>query len=330
LIAMQIKAAVARTVNGPFSLEALDLEEPRFDEVLVRIVATGICHTDISMRDHKIYPVPQPVVLGHEGAGIVERVGPGVTTSPLSQAGERVHYFQGQSSFATYALCRDRNVVKVPKQAPLELLGPLGCGVMTGAGAVINSMAVGVGASIAVFGTGSVGLSGVMAAKLLGAAKIIAVDKIDQRLDLACKLGATHAINPDREDVPARLKQITAGVGVDYTLETTASMRVLRLAIDALAPRGTCGFVGGAPAGMEVTIDVEHVMTGGRTIRGVIMGDANPDVFLPRLIELFLGGRFPIDRLATFYPFEDINRAAEDALSGKVVKPILRMSGHAA
>ena len=209
---MQITAAVARAKNAPLSLEEVSLAEPRADEVLVRLVAAGICHTDISMRDHIIYPVPHPVVLGHEGAGIVERIGAGVTrlaagdpviltsascghcpscnsglpiycyefndrnftgtridgSSPLSKGGEIIHYYQGQSSFATHAVIRERSVVKVPKEAPLEMLAPLGCGIMTGAGAVINSLGVGIDNSVAVFGTGSVGLSAIMAAKLVG------------------------------------------------------------------------------------------------------------------------------------------------------------------
>jgi len=365
---VQITAAVARGVGTPFALEQVTLDEPRPDEVLVRLVATGICHTDISMRDHKIYPVPHPVVLGHEGAGIVERVGAGVTkvaagdpviltsascghcpscaaslpiycyefnrlnftgsradgTSPLSQGLETIHYYQGQSSFASHAIIRERSVVKVAKSAPLAMLGPLGCGITTGAGAVINSLSVGIDDSIAIFGAGSVGLSAVMAARLTGAGTIIAVDRVATRLALARELGATDTIDATHEDAGAAIRRITGGLGVDFTLETTASMAVLRQAIDVLAPRGTCGFVGGAPKGIEVSIDVEHVMTGGRTIRGIIEGDANPDIFLPKLVDLFVKGRFPIDRLMTFYPFAEINRAVEESLAGRVVKPILR------
>jgi aryl-alcohol dehydrogenase len=161
-----------------------------------------------------------------------------------------------------------------------------------------------------------------MAGKLVGASKIIAIDRVASRLDLARELGATHTIDVSTESAPERIKAIT-GVGVDFTFETTANMGVLRQAIDVLAPRGVCGFVGGAPKGAEVTIDVEHVMTGGRTIRGIIEGDANPDVFLPKLIELHRLGRFPIEKLVTFYPFAEINRAIDDSLSGKVVKPVL-------
>jgi aryl-alcohol dehydrogenase len=199
------------------SIETLDLETPRDTEILVRVIATGVCHTDMVARDGHL-PTPQPVVLGHEGAGVVEKVGKSVTkvsvgdhvvmtfnscghchscndnaatycheffprnffatradgSSALSKDGERIHgNFFGQSSFATHAVCHERNIVKVPKHAPLELLGPLACGVQTGAGAVINALKVGAGKSFAVFGAGSVGLSAVMAAKVVGATTVM-------------------------------------------------------------------------------------------------------------------------------------------------------------
>jgi aryl-alcohol dehydrogenase len=364
---MQITAAVARAKHAPLSVEEVSLAEPRADEVLVRLVAAGICHTDISMRDHVIYPVPHPVVLGHEGAGIVERIGAGVTrlapgdpviltsascghcpscdaglpiycyefndrnfsgtridgSSPLSKGREVIHYYQGQSSFATHAVIRERSVVKVPKEAPLEMLAPLGCGIMTGAGAIINSLGVGIDDSVAVFGTGSVGLSAIMAAKLVGAGTIMAVDLVESRLALARELGGTHAINGQVQSAPEAIRRILP-LGVDFIVDTTASAKVLREAVALLAPRGTLGMVGGAPKGLEFPLDVEHVLTGGRTVRGIIEGDANPDVFLPKLVDLFVKGKFPIDRLVTFYPFARINDAIADALSGKVVKPILR------
>ena len=154
-----------------------------------------------------------------------------------------------------------------------------------------------------------------MAAKLVGAGKIIAIDLCDDRLQLAREWGATHTINPGKESIPEAIKKIT-GSGVDFTLETTA--------LDVLALRGTCGFVGGAPEDSELTFVTSHVMNGGRTIRGIILGDTNPEEFLPKLIELQALGRFPLEKLVTFYPFKDINRAIEDSLNGKCVKPILR------
>jgi aryl-alcohol dehydrogenase len=271
---MQITAAVARATETPLSLEEISLSEPRPDEVLVRLVAAGICHTDISMRDHIIYPVPHPVVLGHEGAGFVERIGAGVTrlapgdpviltsascghcpscdaglpiycyefndrnfaggridgSSPLSKGKEVIHYYQGQSSFATHAVIRERSVVKVPRDAPLEMLAPLGCGIMTGAGAIINSLGVDIDDSVAVFGTGSVGLSAIMAAKLVGAGTIIAVDLVESRLALARELGATQAINAKRQSVPEAIREILP-LGVDFIVDSTANVGVLRDAV---------------------------------------------------------------------------------------------------
>ena len=366
---MKIRAAVTRAKAAPMSLESIDLEEPRDDEVLVRLVATGVCHTDIAMRD-QAFPVPQPIVLGHEGAGVVEKVGRGVTkvqrddnvvmtfnscghcasclehestychdffgrnfagarpdgSSPLSAEGKLVHgNFFGQSSFATHALCRERNIVKVRKEAPLHLLGPLACGVQTGAGAVINSLKVGPGHSIAVFGTGSVGLSAIMAARLVGATTIIAVDLNDRRLELARELGATHAIDAKSGNVVERIMQLT-GAGATFSFDTTGSAAVIRQAVESLAPRGTCGICGASAGGTQMTLDVLHIMTAGRKLRGIVEGDSQPDVFIPALIDLYLQGRFPSDKLLTLYPFEKINEAIDDSEKGKVVKPVVQMS----
>ncbi|MFY9314927.1 MAG: NAD(P)-dependent alcohol dehydrogenase [Burkholderiales bacterium] len=366
---MKIRAAVTRAKAAPMRLETLDLEEPRDAEILVRLVATGVCHTDIAMRD-QAFPVPQPIVLGHEGAGIVEKTGRGVSkvqpgdnvvmtfnscghcasclehestychdffgrnfggaradgSSPLSAAGKLVHgNFFGQSSFATHALCHERNIVKVRKEAPLHLLGPLACGVQTGAGAVINTLKVGPGHSIAVFGTGSVGLSAIMAARLVGATAIIAIDLNDSRLKLARELGATHTLNAAKDNVLESVMKLT-GAGVTFSFDTTGSAAVIRQAVESLAPRGTCGICGASAGGTEMTLDVLHIMTAGRKVRGIVEGDSAPDLFIPALIDLHLQGRFPFDKLVTLYPFEKINDAIHDSEAGKVVKPIVRMS----
>lgn len=366
---MKIQAAVVRAPHAPMSLETLDMEDVRDDEILVRLVATGVCHTDIAMRD-QAYPVPQPIVLGHEGAGVVERVGSAVTkvrpgdpvvmsfnscgrcdsclehepsychdffganfagqrrdgSSALSKDGESVHgNFFGQSSFATRAICTERNVVKVPQDAPLELLGPLACGIQTGAGAVINALKLRMGQSLAVFGAGSVGMAAIMAARVVGASTIIAVDLVDERLALARELGATHTLNPRQAaDTVAEIRRLT-GAGVNFSFDTTGVMKVLRQAVEALAPRGTCGFVGASPVGTEITLDVGDLMTQGKTLRGIVEGEANPDVFIPAMIALHAQGRFPFDKLVTFYPFERINDAIADSEAGRVIKPIVRM-----
>lgn len=363
-----VTAAVVRRKGGPFNIETLQLEAPRADEIVVRIVATGMCHTDMVVRD-QVYPVPQPIVLGHEGAGIVESVGAVVTkvqpgdhvvlsflpcgrcrqcqegrpancldfnahnfsggridgTHSLRD-GERPVYdhFFGQSSFSTFALANERNVVKVRKDAPLELLGPLGCGIQTGAGAVMNSLKVGPGASFAAFGAGAVGLSAVMAARAVGATTIIAIDIVPARLALAKEVGATHALDAREQDPVAAIKKITGG-GVQFSLETTALSPVVRQAVDALGVRGMCGIVGAAPPGTEINLDVTEFMQMSKTLYGIIEGDSVPDVFIPQLIDLHLQGRFPFDRLTKFYPLDRINEAARDSERGLTVKPIIRI-----
>jgi len=247
-------------------------------------------------------------------------------SSPLSKGGVDIHgNFFGQSSFASHALCRERNVVKVPNDVPLELLGPLACGIQTGAGAVINALKIRMGETLAVFGTGSVGLSAIMAARLVGASKIIAIDLNEARLKFAKELGATHVIDAKSAKVVEEIRNIT-GAGTDFTFETTGVLPVLRQAIDALAPRGTCGFVGASPAGSEIAVNVTDIMTAGRKIQGIVEGDSNPDVFIPRMIDLYRQGRFPFDKLITFYPFEKINEAIDDSEHGRAVKPVVRFS----
>lgn len=366
--ANSVRAAVVRKKGGPFSIEQLQLEDPRSDEVLVRVVAAGMCHTDMVVRD-QVYPVPQPIVLGHEGAGVVEKVGGSVSkvqpgdhvvltfmscgSCRMCQQGRPANcinfnahnfsgaradgsgslrdehgpihdHFFGQSSFGTFAVANERNVVKVPKTAPLELLGPLGCGIQTGAGAVMNALKIGPGASFAAFGAGAVGLSAVMAARAVGATTIIAVDVVPARLALAKEIGATHAVDAKQNDPVGAIKAITDG-GVQFTLETTAVPEVVRQAIDALGVRGTCGIVGAAPPGTEVKIDVTEFMQMSKTVYGIIEGDSVPEIFIPQLLDLHLQGRFPFDKLTKFYPFDSINEAASDSERGLTVKPIIRI-----
>ncbi|SIS02629.1 MULTISPECIES: NAD(P)-dependent alcohol dehydrogenase [Pseudomonas] len=364
---MQIKAAVVRDTSAPFVVETLTLDEPRADEILVRIVGAGVCHTDMVVRDQG-YPVPLPLVLGHEGSGVVERIGANVTTlqpgdhvvlsyancghctNCLSGApgycesfydqnfgGQRTDgstpykdaeghavcgCFFNQSSFGTHALVSERNAIKIPKDVPLELMGPLGCGIQTGAGAIMNALKPGVGSSIAVFGAGSVGLSAIMAAKAVGCTQIIAVDMNDARLELARELGATHVINPASTNTLDKIRDISGG-GVQFSLECTSHPKVLRQAVDCLRIPGVCGLVGAAPLGTEASLDMNTVLFG-RTLRGIIEGDSVPKVFIPQLIELWRAGRFPFDRLVKYYALEDINQAVADSESGVVLKPILK------
>jgi len=179
--------------------------------------------------------------------------------------------------------------------------------------------------SLAVFGAGSVGLAAVMAARAIGLTTIIAVDLLDERLGLARELGATHTLNPrDEPELVARIKSISAS-GVNYSFDTTGAARVLRQAVEALAPRGTCGFVGAAALDTEVSLNVMDIMTQGKKLRGIVEGDATPEVFIPQLIALQAQGRFPFEKLIAFYPFDRINDAVHDSETGKVVKAIVCM-----
>lgn len=361
---MKIQAAVTHAQGKPFSIEEVTLSEPGSNEVLVRLVAAGVCHTDAVGRDLGVSPYP--VVLGHEGAGIVERVGDNVTgiaagdhvvmsfahcgqcencltghptvcatfnqlnfggrmddgTCRLHQGKTELSTFFGQSSFGTYAVAHARNVVKVDKDVDLALLGPLGCGIQTGAGTVLNRLKPEFGTSIAVYGCGAVGLSAVMAAKIAGCQQIFAVDVHDNRLELARELGATHAFNGKNVDVVKEIKAAANG-GTHYAIETTGVPPVVRQCLNALRPLGQAAIVGVTP---EMSLDVHNdLMAEGKSMIGVIEGDSVPRVFIPKLVEFYKAGKFPFDKLIRFYEFSDINQAFEDSSSGVTVKPILRL-----
>jgi aryl-alcohol dehydrogenase len=365
---MKITAAVVHERSGPFNIEQIDLCDPRSDELLVEVVASGMCATDLHGRD-AYYPTKFPKVFGHEGAGVVRAIGSAVATfkpgdhvvmaypwcgecpncktqrqsyclhafdlkmngtrpdgSTLhSKDGKPVYsaFFQ-QSSFGNFAIANKRFAVKVRNDAPIESVSALACGGQTGAGAVLNVMKPHAGDSFVVFGVGAVGLSGLMAAKILGCDPIIAVDVHEHRLALARELGATRTINHnDRSDVIAEIRKIT-GLGARYALETSALPSVFREAVDCLIPAGTCVLLGSARKGTEVSFEMPFLQNG-RTVRGVIQGESVPQEFIPQLVDHIMAGRFPVEKMITFYPLADINRAAAESSSGKTIKPVLRM-----
>lgn len=362
---MDITAAVTHGLGDDFKLESVQLAEPEFDEVRVRIVATGVCHTDVVARDLGIAPFP--IVLGHEGAGVIEAIGKGVsdlrvgdhvvlsfahcgncsncltghptvcaTFNELNFAGamddgsrrlvqgeQSLATFFGQSSFATHAIVKSRNAVKVDPEVDLALLGPLGCGIQTGAGTVLNRLKPEFASSLVVYGAGAVGLSAVMAAKIAGCQHIIAVDVHNSRLALAKELGASHTLNGKDGDIVAQIKRITAG-GSHYAIETTGVPAVVKQSLNALRPLGTVAIVGITP---EMNIDIHNdLMAEGKSMIGVIEGDSVPRVFIPQLIEYYKAGDFPFDKLVKFYDFSQINQAFADSASGSTIKPIVKIS----
>ncbi len=356
---MKIRAAVVREKSGPFLMEEIDLDDPRDDEVVVRIVASGLCHTDLVARDQYM-PITLPAVLGHEGAGVVEKVGarvkkvaPGdhVVSSYLScgscssclsgqptyclnffpcnfsgsrtdgsitmsKDGQPVHgSFFTQSSFASHALMMERNVVRVSKDVPLEKLAPLGCGIQTGAGGVMNSLKVKPGSSIAIFGTGSVGLSAIMAARVVGSTTIIAVDVNSERLNTAKELGATHLVNSSQTNPVEEIRRIT-GNGAHYSLECTGIPDVLSQSLDCLALTGVAGLIGVAPFGARVSLDCQNILNG-RTVRGIVEGDSIPDIFIPRLIEPLYTRAFPLRQNVEVLSFRPDQRGCRGFGKGK-------------
>jgi aryl-alcohol dehydrogenase len=356
---MDIQAAVTEAPGGNFRIETRRIDPPGKDQVLVRIVACGVCHTDMVMRDGAL-PVPFPAVFGHEGAGVVEAVGPGVTgLAPgdhvlLSfdscgacsachdhQPGYCPEFFPrnflgtlgpdqgglwrgedrvgsnifGQSAFATHALAHPRNVVKVDADLPLHLLAPLGCGIQTGAGTVLETLKVDAGQSIAIFGAGAVGLAAVMAAAIAGASRIALLDRHAHRLDLGSELGAT--------ETTTRLEGLTGPF--DHIVDTTGVPARLGAAVDLLAGRGTLALVGAYPSDPKLAIDASAIMSMGRRIVGVVEGGIDPQRFVPELIAHYRAGWLPMEKLVRTYPFAAIDQAVHDSEIGAVIKPVLLM-----
>ncbi len=361
---MKITAALSASAGSPFEIAEVELDEPRRDEVLVAISAVGVCHSDLTMKS--VWPEEiSPIVLGHEGAGVVVAVGDDVNTvrigdhvvlsyrscgscsecavghqpycrnfRSLNGIGTRVDgsmtmrrggaavygsYF-GQSSFASHALAYESNVVVIDDQIDLTIAAPLGCGVQTGAGTVLGVLRPGEDASLVVFGAGAVGLSALMAASATGVRTTIAVDPVASRRELALELGASATIDPASEDVVAAIRGLT-GAGATHAIDTSAKGAVINQAIEALAPRGTLALLGiGIP---EFQMDVRSVISGGKTLRGVIEGDAVPQELIPRLIRLHREGSLPLEKLIRIYEFEQIDLAFAEAASGEAIKPVL-------
>jgi aryl-alcohol dehydrogenase len=242
--------------------------------------------------------------------------------------GERAYikYF-GQSSFAHFALASERNAVKVPKEAPLALLGPLGCGIQTGAGTVMNGLRPQAGSSILVLGSGTVGMAAIMAAAVCGCATVIAVDRVESRLELARTLGATHGIDTTHSpDLPAAIRAIVPR-GVDYIVDSAGVPALIGAALGGLARLGTLGLVAVPPTpDRALELPWLSMLLQGQSVQGFIEGNSVPDVFIPQMVALHAAGRFPFDKLIRVYPFDKINEAIEDQHAGKTIKAVLEMS----
>ncbi len=362
---MRIKAAVA-VEKGKLEIQELELGAPKMGEVLVKVVACGICHTDTSTLN-LVVPSPLPMVLGHEGVGVVEQVGPGVqslkegdhvilsfpscgsceqcqsgkpyaceTSSELffngiyqaggtrikNDAGQDVGSLFGQGGFADHCIVSERCAVKVDPEIELPPLCSLACGAQTGAGAVLNLMKPRPGDSIAVFGCGAVGMSAVMAAKLAGCGTIIGVDAVPSRLELAKECGATHVINGKAcPDIAAEILSITGGKGTNFALESSGATALVQPMLTGLGKEGRAVVVSFAG---DVELNISFLFVGScRSLEGTVEGASNPQVFIPQLVRFYKEGLFPVDKLAAYYSFDQIDQAFADSASGKTIKPIL-------
>lgn len=304
-----------KKAGDPFTFEDdIELHKVGPTDLLVHLVASGICHSDEAIRSGEA-SVGWPAILGHVG------VRPDGDYN-FSKDGHPISNMLNQSSFATATVVEQRNAIKVDKALDLRKLGPLGCGYVTGSGTVLNALQPRPGQTIAVFGTGAVGLAAMMAAKISGCTKIIAIDRNNPRLDLAKELGATDTINTNNTDPVKTIKELTNGYGVNFSIDTTGAPAITKAAIDSLTTGGTC-------AGVAVTSNTVNISEWSdlsafdKHFIGVLMGDSIPQLDIPRLVEFYKLGWFPFDKTEKFYDFSQINEANEDSKSGKVIKPVL-------
>ncbi len=367
---MKMRAAILEQWNTPLVVEEVELDDPKDKEVLVKLVATAVCHSDLHCIKGDLATQP-PVVLGHEGAGIVEKVGKNVTdvqpgdrvvvtvapycgkcpacmmgvptsceTDPHTAAlmgtmadgtkrlkrknGDELSHFMAQASFAEYAVVEESATVKVRNDAPLDVVCLLGCGASTGIGAVINKARVKAGSSVAVFGCGGVGLTIIMAAKLVGAHPIVAVDLLDSKLEMARQFGATTLVNASNEDPVVRIAAECGG-GVDYSFEAIGKPEVMTQAFHSVyaRPGGMAVVLGLAPIGTTFSIEAWRFMKE-VTITGCVMGSVRPKIDIPRYIDLFMAGKLPLDKLVSArYSLDQINDAIKDTLEGKIIRGVI-------
>ncbi len=361
-----MKASVLFEQGAPLRVEEVDLEGPREGEVLVRMAASGVCHSCLHAADGSWKGVPVPIVLGDEGAGTVESVGAGVRdleagdhvilswaptcgrchycvigrpnlcekrlpgrgllpdgTTRMSLGGKPVYHYGHVATYASRTVVHESSAIRIDPAMPLDRAALVGCSVMTGVGAVLNTARVPAGAAMAVFGTGGVGLNVVQGGAMVAAHPIIAVDVKPARLEHARALGATHAVDASKEEPAAAIRRIT-GRGADFTFVAVGDARAVGQAADALAPGGTCVVIGVPPTGQTFPLDVRPLVTGERAIVGSSYGGARTREDLPRLVALYQAGKLKIDELITKrYGLEEANEAFRALAAGELGRGLI-------
>ena len=363
-----MRAAVLYEANKPLVVEDVTLEAPHAGEVLVRIAASGVCHSDYHVVDGSWTHVALPVVLGHEASGVVEAVGPGVTlvqpgdpviisfvascgrcpdctvgqphlcsgfnapegampdgTYHLRLGDTRLNHFGRTSSFAEYAVIHESQAIRIRPDMPLDVAALIGCAVMTGVGAVVNTARVEPGSTVAVFATGGVGLNVIHGAVLAGASQIIAVDTRDNKLEFARAAGASHVVNASKDDPVKAIKDLTNGRGVDYAFDAIGLPQVSRQCYEAIRRGGTAVVVGMAPTGAEIPIPAT-IPGDEKTVKGSFYGSTRPRVDFPRLVDYYLSGRLPLDKIISRrYRLDEINEAFAALARGDNARGVIVM-----
>jgi len=363
---MYTKAAVVCEYNAPVLVETLKLDEPRVNEVTVRMVATGVCHSDLSVIDGTLY-YDLPIVLGHEGAGIVEKVGPGVsrvqpgdhvimsfvsyceqctmcqqghvvlcngfraegghllddTCRFYSQEGAPIQQMARIGTMSEYTVVPEQSVIKIDKHYPLEQAALVGCGITTGVGAVLKTAKVTPGSTVAVIGTGGVGLNVIQGAVLAGARQIVAVDIDSGKLDMALAFGATDVINATEGDPVKAVRALTHG-GVDYAFEAIGNVETAEQAYRMVRITGTAVIVGIAPPDAAVEIRLQQLTMSQRKLIGSFYGSAIPHVDMPKILTWYDQGKLKIDELITAkYTLDQVNNALDDLKAGKNARGVI-------
>lgn len=356
-----MKAAVLREFGKPLVIEELEIDSPEQGEIKVKIAACAICHSDITYADGG-WGGPLPMLLGHEAAGVITEVGSAVTRLSVGEhvivtlikscgrchycdqghftscetdlsrdenlltdeQGDRVKQMLSTGAFAEYVVVDQSQVVVIPKEIPLDSASLLACGVITGLGAVTNTAEVPAGSSVAVIGCGGVGLNSVQGASLSGAHPVIALDLNDSKLEAAQEFGATHAINPRRDDAVGAVKAATNGRGADYVFVAAGSGPAIDQGLALLAPTGTFVMVGMPPTGVMTEIEMTNIAGASQTIKGSKMGSIRLQSDMPRLVEMYQSGRLKLDELITGrYPLEQINEAIDSTKRGEALRNVI-------
>jgi len=363
--AMRVTAAVLYDVKKPVVVEEVELLEPGPHEVQVRWAANGVCHSDLHVITGDA-PHPLPVVLGHEAAGVVEKVGPGVETvapgdhvcssyipscgkcwyciggqptmcalrdlprwfmhdgtARLTKNGQPLHHYLTVAGYATHTVLPEPSVIPIRKDVPLDVACLVSCGVLAGAGPVFNRAKVPVGASVAVWGCGGVGLNTIQMSKIVGAGKIIAVDVMKQKLAWAEEFGATHVVDASKEDPVARVQALSGTGGVDYAFEMVGTQKTMEQALLATHRGGTCVVVGVSPAGTRLSIDPALFLQQ-RVLTGTSFGGGHQRTDVPMLIDLYMDGRYRLNEMISRrVPLSELNHAFDAMLAGEVKRSVV-------